>query len=119
MDHQAAQERFSSYRDQELGPEETRSVEEHLQTCRACRRQYADFQETVASLGTLPPAGPPANFAEGVFERVRKRSHGRLFSQRRRGMAVPLEWLSLIMLVAVVAIYLLFRLSSPFGLFSK
>ena len=116
VDHPEASEKFSAYRDNELPPDEAAALKAHLQSCASCREQFSEFDQTMRRLGTLAEVSAPPDFAKGVFARVHRRSHGKLF---RAGTSrrLPLEWISLIMLLTLLAIYLLFRFFHPFGLF--
>src|SRR4051794_12443184 len=96
VDHAQATELFSSYWDEELGPEEAARLEEHLANCVVCRREYADFEKVVGAVEALPRMIAPMGFVPGVVKRVNQRSRGRYFS---RGLLdrMPYELFSLLM----------------------
>ena len=115
MDHTQATELFSSYWDRELAPEESARLEEHLGSCVVCRREYQAFEQTVGGLHALAHHTElaPAGFVEGVAKRVRKRSRGKFFANRRALDRVPYEMFSVVMLAVLLAIYLVLQLSNP------
>lgn len=113
MDHAQAIELFSAYAESELPPEQAREVEQHLQSCIPCRREYGQFQRLMAGLHSLPRVTAPPEFVQGVVVRVRKRSGGRFFAPRRLVDRIPYEMFSLLMLGLLLALYLVLQLSQP------
>lgn len=113
VDHAQASELFSSYWDEELGPDEAGRLEEHLGSCLVCRREYADFERALGAVGTLAHEIAPPGFAAGVVKRVRKRSRGRYFSSRSMLDRLPYELFSLVMLGLILAIYVILQLAQP------
>lgn len=59
-------ELLSLHVDGELGGEERRRVEEHLETCRRCRRVVADLEELAGRAGRLPDRGPEEDLWPGI-----------------------------------------------------
>lgn len=59
-------ELLSLHVDGELGGEERRRVEEHLETCRRCRRVVADLEELAGRAGGLPDRGPEEDLWAGI-----------------------------------------------------
>lgn len=113
VDHAQASELFSSYWDEELGPDEAGRLEEHLRSCLVCRREYAEFEKTLGALGALSHEIAPPGFAAGVVKRVQKRSHGRYFASRGMLDRVPYELFSLVMLGLILAIYVILQMAQP------
>ncbi|MSP59039.1 MAG: hypothetical protein EXR72_01640 [Myxococcales bacterium] len=113
VDHAQASELFSSYWDEDLGPDDTARLEEHLRSCIVCRREYADFEKALGAVGGLPHEIAPPGFAAGVVKRVHKRSRGRFFATRGMLDRVPYELFSLVMLGLILAIYVILQLSQP------
>lgn len=54
---------LSTYRDQELAPDELALCDAHLQTCQHCQETLADIQLTTAMLRRLPQVEVPRSFA--------------------------------------------------------
>jgi anti-sigma-K factor RskA len=68
-----------------LGPDETAAVEQHLETCPRCGREYAELASLPALLDLAGSAdaeqeAPPAALEEAVLDR---------FARERRGLAPP------------------------------
>lgn len=113
MDHAQANEMFSSYWDGELEPEAVAALEAHLRDCSACRHEYDEFKRTMGALGVLGKQPAPPTFSEGVVERLRRRSGGRLFPANRISTRFSYEIVSILMLLIVVLIYLMAQLAEP------
>lgn len=64
-------ELLSAYLDQEIDLVDSRALEAHLKTCRACRGRLSELQGVVASLGRLEREAPPPWLAQ----RVRRALH--------------------------------------------
>jgi anti-sigma factor RsiW len=92
------------------------SVEHHLSTCIQCRTSLERFRRTLGGLGRLKGAAVPNSFLADIQQQINRRSRGRFF--RRRWLLfgrIPFEWLSLAMIVAMLAYYLVMLQSSPTG----
>jgi len=111
MDHQAAQELFSDYLEGELSPREREELSAHLQECEACREELEDLKKTMRSLSGLKALPPPAGFASKVQQKIRKRSRGRFFTPERLLMRIPFEWISFIIIMIMLAMYLLMMMA--------
>ena len=107
MDHQAAQELFSDYLEGELSPREREELSAHLQECEACREELEDLKKTMRSLSGLKALPPPAGFASKVQQKIRKRSRGRFFTPERLLMRIPFEWISFIIIMLMLAMYMI------------
>ncbi len=113
VDHAQATELFSSYWDEELSPDDTARLEEHLRSCVVCRREYQAFEQAVGAAASLPKEVAPPGFVAGVVKRVHKRSRGRFFARRGMLDRVPYELFSLVMLGLILAIYVILQLAQP------
>ncbi len=113
VNHDQATELFSAYWDDELPSAEVRALEEHLQSCVVCRREYESFEKAVGALGSLHKMTAPPDFASGVNGRIRARSKGRFFAPRRLAERIPYELFSLVMLGLLLAIYVVLQLAHP------
>lgn len=59
MDHQKIKELISSYHDKELDEERRKQVEEHLEQCSECRREFEEmgkFEEVMSKMELKKPA---------------------------------------------------------------
>ncbi len=59
MDHQKIKELISSYHDKELDEEKKKQVEEHLEECPECRREFEEmgkFEEVMSKMELKKPA---------------------------------------------------------------
>ena len=70
-------DRLSLYIDNELSPEEMRQVEEHLQSCEICQKEYEDYKNLISVLNGLPEEEPPEGYC--------KRLHKKLLENRPQG----------------------------------
>jgi anti-sigma factor RsiW len=113
MDHQKASDAFSDYVDGTLGPLEKSELEQHLAACIQCRTDLQAFRQAVGSLGKLKGGAPPS-FLVDVQQQIYRRSRGRFFKQRWKLFGrIPFEWVSLIMIVAMLIYYLALLHGSP------
>ncbi len=113
VDHAQASELFSSYWDEELGPDEAARLEEHLRSCVVCRREYEQFERALGAVGALAHELAPRGFAAGVVQRVHKRARGRAFASRGLLDRLPYELFSLLMLGLILAIYVILQMAQP------
>ena len=115
--HSEAEQLFSDYWDEELGPDAKSRLEEHLASCADCRREYDAFGKMLGGLGALEKQVAPSGFADGVVARLRRRSRGRFFAGALdprallRADRVPYEVFSVLMLALLVAIYVVMQLA--------
>jgi hypothetical protein len=58
----------------------------------------------------LAPVSAPVDLSRTVPELIRRRSRGRFFSRRRLSERLPLEWLSLGMLIFLAVVYAVLKL---------
>ncbi len=71
MNHEALRERLSAYLEEELEESERVRVEEHLESCPDCRREYRELRHVVDLLRRLPSPDPPPELADRVIARLR------------------------------------------------
>jgi len=113
--HQRATESFSAYLDGDLAPAERARIDEHLATCMQCRVSLERFRRTVGRLGALKRSAP-GNFLAAVQGQINRRSRGRFFGKRFLLFGrIPFEWLSLVMIVAMLVYYIVVLQTSPTG----
>ena len=106
FDHQEAKDRFDRYYEGDLPAEEQRAMDAHLASCDECRGEYQRLALALGALSRLRSTHAPRDFVDGVQGRIRKRSRGRFFSRRPDFTTrLPYEVLSVVMLIAILAIF--------------
>jgi len=110
---ETTQAEFSALLDNELSDDQRRVVMADVGGCRACAAALEEFREAVQSLSQLKQAAPPT-FLKDVQQQIRVRSKGRFFGKRFLLFGrIPFEWVSLVMIVAMLAYYIVTMQSSP------
>jgi anti-sigma factor RsiW len=112
-EHAKVQDTFSAYLDGELEPAAKKAVDQHLGGCIQCRTQLEHFRTTVGRLGGLRERAP-GSFLPDIQRQIRTRSRGRFFGRRWLLFGrIPFEWVSLMMIVAMLVYYIVTLQSSP------
>ena len=107
------QEQLSALLDNELSDDQRRALLADLQKCEACSKALEDLRETVGNLGKLRKSAPPTFLAD-IQNQIRHRSKGRFFGKRFMLFGrIPFEWVSLMMIMAMLAYYIITLQSSP------
>lgn len=107
------QAEFSALLDNELSDDQRRVVLADVKSCAACASALEDLRSAVASLSQLKHAAPPT-FLQDVQNQIRQRSRGRFFGKRFMLFGrIPFEWVSLVMILAMLAYYIVTMQSSP------
>ncbi len=70
----------------------------------------AEEQASRALLSGLGAVAPPSDLGDTVPELIHRRSRGRFFGRKRLADRLPLEWISLAMLVTLAITYVLLKL---------
>ncbi len=70
-DQHPDQDDLQAYLDQALGSGSSRKVEEHLESCPACREKISILEKMFARLDTLPEIPLYKDFSAGVLEMIR------------------------------------------------
>ena len=70
-DQHPDQDTLQAYLDQALVPGISREVEEHLESCPACREKTALLEKMFTRLETLPEIPLPKDFSTGVLDMIR------------------------------------------------
>ncbi len=112
MNHEQATELFSAYWDRDLPVEENAALEEHLSSCLVCRREFQRFEKTVGLLKAHGRVAAPPRFGDKVKKRAKKRGV-RIGHWQTALTRTPYEVFSLLMLVALLAVYVLLSQSQP------
>jgi anti-sigma factor RsiW len=114
-DHTDFTDKFSSYLDGDLPASERVGLEEHIASFTGCRLELDRFRAMVGGLARLKHRAPPG-FMHGIQEQIARRSQGRFFG--KRGLLfgrIPFEWVSLVMIIAMLAYLILSLQGSPGG----
>jgi anti-sigma factor RsiW len=107
-EHDEIEDLFSAFYDGDLGDEDKKRVEAHLESCERCESEYADFVkaiEQISGLSKRKVAAPP-DFEKGVESTIEKRSAGRFFAGHRLTDRAPLTILALLAIAIGVGLYL-------------
>lgn len=75
MKCRAVEKRLYLFRDHELGPGERAQVEEHLQTCLACRQVWLQLQTLDNALQPLRSTHLPVHVNQAVLSGIRDNEH--------------------------------------------
>ncbi|PIE18862.1 MAG: hypothetical protein CSA65_03940 [Proteobacteria bacterium] len=110
MDRQSAKELYSDYLEGELDATQAAEFEAFLEQDETARAELAAFEKTLSSLYGLRakvPA-PPPDLANKVERRIQRRSRGRFFSKSTQKLLwrVPFEWISFIIILLLLALYM-------------
>jgi anti-sigma factor RsiW len=111
--HARTTERFSAYLEGELNPAERTAMDDHLATCIQCRTNLEQFRRTIGNLARLKEKAP-TSFLPDIQGQIHARSRGRFFGKRWMLFGrIPFEWVSLVMIVAMLIYYLVSLQVSP------
>ena len=114
MDHQSAIELFDDYLDGELSGAQEKKLEQHLEECESCRDELEELRQTLDLMGSLRKVNPPAEFVGKVQQRINKRSRGRFFGgQEKLLVRIPFEWISFVIIVIMLVMYLMTVAQQP------
>jgi len=112
-DCQRTQEQLSALLDNELSDDDRRRVLTEVQSCEACTKALEELRATLTNLSRLRQAAPP-RFLEDIQKQINQRSKGRFFGKRFMLFGrIPFEWVSLVMILAMLAYYIVTMQSSP------
>jgi len=67
------QKRLSAFQDGELKPQEQEGVSDHLESCSACREQYAEMEKIWQALGDLKEVLPEPGFYDQLVKKINER----------------------------------------------
>ncbi len=113
--HARIEDSFSAFLDDELPGEQRAEFAGHLATCLQCQTHFESFQRAVGTLGRLKDRAP-ATFLPGIQQQIFRRSRGRFFNKRWLLFGrVPFEWLSMIMIIAMLVYYIFTLHAAPTG----
>jgi len=108
-------ERLSSYLDGELPDDDKRAIDQHLRACPPCGGELERLRATVGGLAALKRRAP-AHFLPSIQQQIHTRSRGRFFGRRWMLFGrIPFEWISLVMIIAMLLYYIVSLQSAPTG----
>ena len=64
------QKRLSAFQDGELNPQEGERVSDHLESCSACREQYAEMEKVWQALGDFKEILPAPEFYSQLVKKI-------------------------------------------------
>lgn len=64
---------FTNFADNTLAREELHALTDHLIGCRACAREWHDFQQTLSIVQRLETQAPPADLLQGIHDKLAKK----------------------------------------------
>lgn len=106
MNHNEYKEKLSALLDGELSDAERETVLLHLRECTDCRTYFEEIYALHLALGDMEEYDAPANFAEGVMERLHGEDAKKVSGPRRRATS-PKIWRTWGALAACAAVVLL------------
>jgi anti-sigma factor RsiW len=71
------QKRLSAFQDGELNPQEQERVSDHLESCSACREQYAEMEKVWQTLGDFKEILPEPGFYGQLVKKINERQANR------------------------------------------
>lgn len=83
-----ARKGWQEYLDDQLPSQEARAIESHLETCAACRAEFALLRQVDLALAMLPVLEEPAHFTAQVMAQVRATEARPVFRLRREDVMV-------------------------------
>lgn len=104
--HEEIELQFSDLHEGTASDAQRAEVMAHLETCAACKTAWAEFEQTMAALGTVktPKQPAPDDFGKQVEDTIARRSAGRFFGKKTFGDRVPFGALLIVALVVLVVI---------------
>lgn len=115
MECKKIQEKLSAYIEGLTSAEEQSMIEEHIESCRGCKKSLADLEKTISFVGDLKDVEPPAWLSQRIMARIREEAEPKdnilhkLFYPLH--IKLPIQALATV-LIAVSAFYI-FRIIQP------
>jgi len=103
----------SAYLDDELEPDDAKAFEDLLESSPEVAEELADLQRVISLVGGLGEVQAPEDFYEKLNRRLRRRQIMQPQTTSWLSMvAVPLQLLSILVILAVAALYMMSELDA-------
>lgn len=103
----------SAYLDDELEPDDAKAFEDLLESSPEVAEELADLQKVISLVGGLGEVSAPEDFYEKLNRRLRRRQIMQPQANSWLSMvAVPLQLLSILVILAVAALYMMSELDA-------
>lgn len=108
-------DKLSAYLEGDLPAPDRATVDQHLTACGPCRSDLERLRATLGGLSRLKRKAP-ATFLPDIQQQIYTRSRGRFFGKRWLLFGrIPFEWVSLVMIIAMLVYYIATLQGSPTG----
>ncbi len=110
MECKAVRERFSSFLEAELNPEEEREVKDHLHGCPKCQRELEGFEKMLRWLHSIEEVEIPEGFLPEIYKKVEEREKKGLFGKKFKwrggglfhSIKIPIQAVAMVAVVFLV-----------------
>lgn len=109
-ENRAEAELMSAYLDAELDADEAEAFESFLADSPDAREELEDLRKVVSLVSALPAVEAPEDFYEKLSRRIRRRELMTPDSQRLTLISLPFQVLSILVILAVAALYMMAQL---------
>lgn len=111
MECKTFRERFSSFLEEELSPNEEKEIRDHLRGCPECQNELEGFKKTLCWLRSMEEVEVPEGFLSEIYKKMEEREKrgllGKKFEWRGRSLLQPLKIpIQAVAMVAVVFLVL-------------
>ena len=108
MDHDRVRELLSDYLEGNLPDEQAAEVRAAIEASAELKAETAALRETMSALSGLHQLDQAPDIAAKVEKKIHRRSRGRFFSEEPTWRKLPFEWISLVVIMLLLATYLYF-----------
>lgn len=117
MDCRAARPLLSAYMDNDLTPDESRAIQEHVEQCADCAATLASYRTLRAAIRALPPVAPAPDLRAAVFAKATPayRRRAWLFDLGQQGLATAALVVILLALVFTASLVIQRRDERAYG----
>lgn len=103
MAHQEAQALFAPMVDHELAPDQEAQLKTHLEHCPECQQGFEKYSRAVTLVRSVGRERAPADFAQQVLKRVRKRRRWQGSMQVFESIGIPSQAGIAVLIAAAIA----------------